>query len=305
MLSHIRKEIKSSIASLYSSGVDLSQLNVFYDISWKLLSAYQSQECQVWSRNSFYFRNFIPGLSDIDISVQSLEKPAEFLFWKDSLKIFFPWIGEVNWYPSLIANEMCFLCNKVELSRDPVLVSKLSQPALRMTDIDRFIFLIRMIDYDKSGLNSNPRSRTRKWAYHWDLVKSESDSSGKETFVQNLSLETVIDLACEYVPTEKRQEVKEVLLAVFNKDLRCDWLMPHKYLNLYDFNIEDCETYFPEATQAQIDWEFWGVCTQAFWLPKVSFHEHLFKLNKIKSPKLSDQTREARQKILEYVEKNF
>lgn len=305
MFSQIRKEIKSSVAYLYSSGVDLSHFNIIYDLSWKILSAYQSHDCKVWSRNSFYFRKFIPGLSDIDISVTSKNKPEEFLLWKDTLKIFFPWIGEVNWYPSLIASEMCFLCNKVELSRDPILSGNLQCLSTEVTDIDRFIFIVRMIDYDKSGLQSHPRSRTRKWAYHWDLVKSHGNFSGKNQFIENLSLEVAIDLACEFVHEDKKDKIKEVLIAIFNHGERCDWLMPHKYLNLYDFNVQECESYFPEATQAQIDWEFWGVCTQAYWLPKESFYEHLYKLNNINFPILIEHRSQARKKILNYVEQNF
>lgn len=288
---------------MYTHGVDLSFLAPVYEFSWAVIKLPFRKNTKVWSRNSFFFKSYVPGLSDIDISVLSKETPIRFLRWKKFLKIFFPWIGEINWYPSDISAQMCLLANKVELLRDPGIIQEVIKSSPQVTDIDRLTFLIRMIDYDLKGLVNNPQSRIRKWAYHWDHVKGSVQ--GRDSFLKNLSLEAAIELACEYVPEQKRNTVRKELTEVFKLGKRCDWIMPHKYLNLYDFDQDSCEKTFSELTQGQIEWEFWGVCTQAYWLPKESFFEHLVKLKKIKSEAQNEEVERAKMEIIDYVEKNF
>ena len=130
MFSILSKTLKAGFSSLHVRGVDLSSLNLFYDLSWFLLKIPSNKDQKIWARNSYYFRSHVPGLSDIDITVLSQDIPDEFLVYRKILKIIFPWIGEVNWYPISIAQEMFVLANTVEMSRDPILVAKYSKKNL-------------------------------------------------------------------------------------------------------------------------------------------------------------------------------
>lgn len=304
MLSLIKKEIKKSITHFYETGSDLSHFNWAYDLSWQLLKLSNNKHLQVWTRNSFYFNQYIPGLSDIDLSVRSKKVPKSFLVYKNILTSVFPWLGEVNWYPTEIMYEMCLLGNKIELSRDPELLKYLPERNTTQ-DIDRFIFLVRMMDYDISGLTYHPSSRVRKWSYHWDLVKGLEHNLEKQFFLKNLSLETIIDLALEFVPEDKHEVTLQALNHSFRKQERCDWLMPHKFLNLEDFKWDECEQVFPEATQAQVDWEFWGISGQSYWLPKKLYYEHLKKLSSLQWGPLSENKKRAREVIFNYLDRTF
>jgi hypothetical protein len=305
MIAILSKPFKAGIANLHVSKVDLSSLNLFYDLSWFLLKLQAGPNLRLWTRNSYHFKCHIPGLSDIDISVLSKETPEGFLLYRNVLKLVFPWIGEVNWYPEMIAQDMCSLANKVEMSRDPVLTGLYLKEGAQASDAEKFVFLLRMIDYDLACLRSNPAARVRKWAYHWSLLKPNSSAEEKRKFCHVLSLDNIIEFALEFVPAGKKELVHARLMDIFFDSGRCDWLMPHKYLNLYDFDVSACETIYPEVTQAQIDWEFWGVCTQAYWLPKSSFQDHLEKLDRLKWDAYSTDRHEKRQNILKHIQENF
>jgi hypothetical protein len=128
---------------------------------------FKTDNSNAWIRNSFHLGTAVPGISDLDITVnfynapsfhevQSIRKKYAFL------KLLFPFMGEMN---ILVESELKFALpffNKYEAARDP----HLNQYEYIDTDEMKAAFLLRMYEADLKNLSSIPKLREKKWKSH-------------------------------------------------------------------------------------------------------------------------------------------
>ncbi|HUP56798.1 MAG TPA: hypothetical protein VM598_05045 [Bdellovibrionota bacterium] len=141
-----------------------------------LAAAFGRGRARAWPRNSFLTSNFVPGLSDLDVTVlfESEPSPAE---WRRLARVLralrrpFPWLGEANAYVASELSRLAPLGNRHELARDPRLASMLEPAPDLLPDRARTAaFLARMLERDAEGLELRPVARLGKWKEHLEAA---------------------------------------------------------------------------------------------------------------------------------------
>lgn len=129
----------------------------------------------VWPRNSFVTGALEPGYSDLDLTVIREEKNSSVGLFRDryrNLKIFFPMLGEVNFYSGKNLQIIAENQNSFELKRDPMLVRHFQLTPI-FTAIEAAVFLLRQLEKDLHNLRLHPEKRIKKWQSHFSAIKKE------------------------------------------------------------------------------------------------------------------------------------
>ena len=237
-----------------------------------LASALASLGVEVWSRNSYFKGNFVFGVSDLDFTMLTgREIDSEFIERLNRVltdhKRVYPFLGEGHFYLENQLEGFKNSANFFEVKRDPILAERLKLDTV-WNALDPFVFLSRMIYYDRSNLRLNPHSRMKKWAEHLastGLIPMES-----------FSVPHLIDQICHTVPEDMKSDVVVALEEtvtknfdeqnVFSSSFSDTWkyIYPHRYL-WFDREEEYRLTenkFLAKTMLRQIDWEVWGIMTQ-------------------------------------------
>lgn len=276
-----------------------------------------------WARNSYLFRNIVPGLSDIDFSLlvpnSSFTSLNLFLTSYRRLKKIIPILGEINIYHE---SEL-FLIEKVinyyELMRDSALNKKLFSAQQDHT-LEKIVYLLRMIEADFKNLTTRSKLREKKWAFHFksiglnppakcDLISVvHTLSKLTESFITKDKLEMILikmsqsDIATVYHEATTPEEMKKAIL-----------LYPHRWL-VYANGLNQTEHYLDQIQFSsdeeqlilmQMKWELFGLITQRHNLSRESNVMNYLKmirnfLEKIKGP--HQNNREALSKTIDDIE---
>jgi hypothetical protein len=120
--------------------------------------------CQLWARNSFLTDAFVPGISDLDISIIYYDNRVYMLenIYK-FLKKIIPILGEVNWYDKKVIDKMDFF-NFYEISRDPILKKKFFTRQSVVIE-EKIIFILKMMSY-----NMTKNFQINKWKSYCEIL---------------------------------------------------------------------------------------------------------------------------------------
>jgi hypothetical protein len=279
--------------------------NVFYLIdSWlprpvnaipyqmaEIDSAAQLQQAlgpvKVWSRNSFKLNSFVFGISDLDLTVigpssNSFNHLTEIL---KSLKNKWPFIGETNVYHWEDLKALSVFINWYELNRDPELVASIPKVKIENLEVEKIVFLLRMLQSDAS-LENNPQYRQRKWKQHFSYL----DLPHKAFIDRKTLLNTILTMlkghellqeALKAWDFERQSKDFEPFRAKLPVEFRI--LYPHQHLWFHsssEISLENLSKFERQILKRQIDWEVWGLSTQRFFLDKENIKTHLGRLMK-------------------------
>ncbi len=149
---------------------------MFYGLAFKGLQfgiqVYRGDtHAQVWTRNSYRLGNWVPFVSDIDVSVWMAHPPssrdlARFKSAYSRMKKLFPVIGNVNLYIATEKHWTEQLINRFELERDPQLAKKLSPRSPIKPEVQAAAFLLRMVEKDIDSILAHPEAMKAKWNAH-------------------------------------------------------------------------------------------------------------------------------------------
>lgn len=243
---------------------------------------------ELWPRNSFLTQSFSPFKSDLDLTLWIRgERSRQKDHWLRSvlgvLTRFRLLPGEMNVYFESTAEEQSQFANAFELTRDPVLLSKL-KTTQQIEVSAAHCFLLRMLENDAGGLlNPSPRSQ-KKWASYLNQVSEFVVLNGK------ISQTTILSLIVDYNHPRNfdalKQEAKDTLLAFLEHKGRTHsthTFYPQLWLSYY-FPHRGCGaqlTAFPpflpigELFFRQLEWEIWGIQCQQHQIPPAKLLQHV------------------------------
>lgn len=232
---------------------------------------------KIWSRNSYKFKKLEPGISDIDFTllVENKEEVPAIVSKKRSLQKLIPIIGEMNIYDKKDLYFISKVINHFEKLRDPNLANLL--PHSNESQIDKLIFLTRMLESDIQNLNERPKQRLNKWNYHFKhlaipkvedelsirsiskLIDDYSDSRYKaselfEKIVDEKSFDTI------YYKYRKSFRIKEIICLLTHR-----WLVHANGIGDLEIciNANDFDQFDIDVICANLKWEAFGIYTQA------------------------------------------
>lgn len=240
---------------------------------------------EIWSRNSFRRGNYTFGLSDLDLTIfikngpdkNQVEEIKSIL--KEQKKIY-PFLGETNFYWEKYADKFSSSFNMFERQRDPLLDSRLS-PRVYDTDIEKCVFLFRMLFSDYEKLNRFPYLRQKKWKQHFidlglqpqrEIHVNHIENALQQT-LENFSLVPVFDFL-------KKSDLSDQSVFFDEKPVEWKYIYPHKHLWFTDENDRDLDLSGLEKVRQiclrQISWEVWGIMSQ---MPSLFHHKDGIKLH--------------------------
>lgn len=260
-----------------------------YDVAYFLiLCAARILRQKCWARNSYYFNNIIPGLSDIDLTLfitpdSNKKRVHQFINLYTHLKKIIPFLGELNIYDAEDLIKIKNWVNWYEVRRDPKLSAYI---ALQKPQIgDRFIYLLRLLESDAHNLIKNPSLRHKKWFRHFQEVDLEAPdeitlpdlihaiSSSSPSNIPHGEIEEFLTYYLNHKQTETfnhlHREGEEKLFIT---------LYPHRWLvaangeNKLRSSLESMHFSKEELGMiyAQLSWELNGLYSQKYTLPEES-----------------------------------
>jgi hypothetical protein len=233
---------------------------------------------RAWARNSYRKGNFTFGISDLDLTVlifpeASARDVSRFRSFLESQKVLYPFLGEVNFYFHEKLPHFESALNFYEKSRDPELGNYLENFKTH-SEIEKAAFLLRMIYSDRVRLIQRPAVRQKKWQEHFRMLELPSH--------QRIQFPDVLRVLSELLKIDT-QVVNEALSpldhrlteeTVFEAGMPRYWrfLYPNKHLWFHFGPEEDIEkvrgTSLGQVCLKQIEWEVWGIMSQALVLTK-------------------------------------
>ncbi|MFA7613372.1 MAG: hypothetical protein WCY48_03980 [Candidatus Caldatribacteriota bacterium] len=272
-------------------------------------------QLKCWARNSYYFKNIVPGLSDIDFTLfipsSSPESTLQlFLTSYKDLKKIIPILGEVNIYKEKELPLIEKLINSYELKRDPLLTQNYLR-SKKADDLEKIVYMLRMIESDFKSITQRSHLRRKKWTFHFkeigltppenfDLrsIINSLDTLTQE-FILSSQLETILSkmakghISLIYDEATTIEQMKPIILLYPHR-----WLVYSNGLNQTEHYLEQIEFNTSEENLilSHIRWELFGLITQRHNLSKESnlsnYLEMIIKfLDKIKGP--HQESREA------------
>jgi hypothetical protein len=173
----------------------------------------------VWTRNTFKLGNYVPFISDIDITIVLKAGAAENLLGKirkfhGGVRYYIPVIGELNLYRHEDLTHIGRFMNHCELQRDPVFEKLLAQEGyrpLREPNLaEKAVFVLRMLEYDWFRLKYEPEKRQRKWRQHFQAIGFSSGAS-KEILDLGRVISKISDFVREFEPELRSQDIQNAI----------------------------------------------------------------------------------------------
>lgn len=252
---------------------------------------------RVWARNSFRKGNFTFGISDLDLTALVLPGADEgevsrLVRTLEAQKKIYPYLGETNFYYLERLGAFESSLNAFERARDPELGVYLKGEKTSHLDIEKAVFLLRILYSDRKRLIRTPALRQKKWQEHFlQLGLPFSETIGVEDVLEKISglLELDPFLLEETLSPLRRRDLNDE--NVFGPGLPRYWrfLYPHKHLWDHYGPESDLEgvagTSLGLVCLKQIEWEIWGIMSQLPVLKKdqVGVRRHLKRLEDVSS----------------------
>ena len=244
---------------------------------------------KVWTRNSFYERNQVLFLSDVDFTVLLESSKNKDLLqrvkgFQKVLKIVFPWTGESNFLYSDSYEKYLPLVNFFEAKRDPFLSEKVNSP--KKMEIEQLLFIAHFFYSDKQNLLTSLSLRKRKISRILSLTEIDP-------YLGEESLESLID----YLDSKLFYKFKALRIGEFFKhylkgadlgDYQKEYLVlyPHHWMGgdsqwsknelLNQINYEE-----KEILKRAMENEIWGFYNQPH--EKSKFAQRLLHLEQLKT----------------------
>ena len=250
-------------------------------------------DCVVWSRNSVRSKTFIFGVSDLDITVIS-RRNLNVSFFNDcllTLKKLFIFLGEINLYDEkdleLVLNHM----NPYELGRDPELESFVKLKNKEIRNVDKFVYIQRMLFSDIHSLHEAPNLRQAKWR----LILNAIGHNHNQKFIDlNYVIKVLKDLSCSSERISQsidnwKTKILKKKIDIFHEDFGEGFriLAPHCYLWFHSmdesFFLKGLNEFEKNVVKAQIDWEISGIYSQKYHLERESISLHISRLKMVYS----------------------
>jgi hypothetical protein len=176
--------------------------------------------------------------------------------------------------------------NVYELKRDPLLEQELT--TLRIADdVEKFVFIQRMLFSDIFSLSAEPHMRQKKWKNHFKSIGIEAQNSFIDVHfvIEKLKGLTGNDRPiCESIDLWKNEVFKknfDVYHARLGSGFRI--MAPHCHLwfehsDEQDF-LNSLTAKHKQIIQRQIEWEFWGLYTQRLSIDHASVVQHFKRIS--------------------------
>ncbi len=258
---------------------------------------------KVWARNSYKKGNFTFGVSDLDLTILIMPEAgsadvSRIISTLKSQKIIYPFLGEANFYYFEKLNIFKSSLNLYEKSRDPELAGYLQTAEKKNINVEKAVFLLRILYSDRVRIINRPGMRQKKWQEHFNLL--QLPSSQKILFPDVLKvlsdlLSMDLQLLKETLAPLCRKSLTEQEVFAANMPRYWRFLYPNKHL-WFHFGPEDeleklRGTTLGQVCLKQIEWEVWGIMSQIPLLKKdkEAVRRHLKRLVEV-SNQLSDNS---------------
>ena len=241
---------------------------------------FKSSKVNIWYRNSLYFNNITPGMSDIDTDLffakrTTLKTQKSILKRFLILKYFIPLFSEVNIYNEDTIDFINDCINPLELQRDPHLIEIInSQPRIPSNE-EKLTYIIKMLYADKNNLLFRPKLRKKKWYFHLKQL-------GIDEKVKPFDLDGILNILEKHLFVHFPQiSIKKTLEQIlkkkempssfssFQEKKDCFLLFPNKLIPHIIFSNSCSHDFFSKLSKKeqtlyieQLKWELWGLYTQ-------------------------------------------
>lgn len=233
---------------------------------------------RVWTRNTYRNGNWIPFVSDIDLSillppVYSTNLIEQIQLRHYAWRRYLPIVGELNIYHPAKLSEVAQNINIFELSRDPDLQSLL-KPQMQRSDMfiwDRITFLLRMLEYD-SKLLFAPEQRQRKWRNHFQDSELDAPFWIDRRVVVAVIVKLIGEQGLEGLSESFLKEAIHSFLEASDQEVPWhQWVQANKYASVlgalfphrFCFAIELKSKHFVGLQRSQIRWELHAALLQS------------------------------------------
>jgi hypothetical protein len=234
---------------------------------------------EIWARHSYVLAGFVPGLSDIDLTIWFGTSPSSqdkklLLQRLKRLKHVLPLLGEINAFVDESARRWVDLANPLELERDPQLLEKLGSRKRIPTREEKAAFLLHAVESDLNLLKFDSATRTGKWRSHLQSVGLGDDLP--------LTLEVLAqETAHAFFPSALSASVSKSLLSYWSKlcegtpfyeidfDEVLFGIFPHRAIHTNRSRAQRLHSSLEPIAAAQLQWEIWGLLSQA--IPSQSY----------------------------------
>jgi hypothetical protein len=257
--------------SVIPSPIGRIPYSIAFDALQWLARHYSHGSFELWARNSFLTSAFVPGYSDLDLTVYFHKTPrtSETAQLKKSLlkfKAIFPALGEINAYDPFLSSLASEFANPYDLERDPLLCKRLISRRAR-DPLVAGVFILRGLDSDAESLLKSPARRLPKWRAHFAAVGAACPPQEPE-----LLYDAVLDLAVSKVGgiAEMKPALKHYY--TLSKEERIHGpaglrnsmylVFPNKYCFLADHVESVREDSQRELILEQARWEIGGIGSQ-------------------------------------------
>ena len=252
----------------------LPYLFAFYVLDKKIT---RIKDAKVWYRNSIKRGNFVFGVSDLDTTILisrefSVFNLKELLTILTNHKRQFPFLGETNFYFLNLLEPMEPALNYYERKRDPELMKRLPETNVQNLEVEKAVFILRMIYADREKLKSSSFLRQKKWRDHFfnmgfilpsQITLSYIVECLKECMKLEDSLWKEVHIVINFLFTQEFDEQN-----IYNIPLPKLWrfLYPNKHIWFGNNEVENLDlirgTFLEKVFNRQLDWESWGLMSQ-------------------------------------------
>jgi hypothetical protein len=249
---------------------------------------------RLWARNSFKAGNFVFGLSDLDLTIMMRQSSIPYIGEIKRIlahhKLLYPFLGETNFYVQEMMGEFASTFNYFEMLRDPWLAQELGQVSREDIAIEKAVFLLRMLMADKVKLVTHPILRQKKWQAHFkelDLKHVELILFPvvKAKLSEILNLESrERDAFYNALDLGLNPKIPDDLLFHIQLPVYWRFLYPHRYLwgtHENEMGGVDFNSVLVKVCLRQIDWEVWGLMSQAPLIDSHGLVYHMGRLEKV------------------------
>lgn len=274
------------IGGILPRGVSRLPYVVALEAVRKAFSFALGPDAEIWPRNSFLTSAFVPGKSDLDLTIVFKNKPSrsELVTTRRVLHTargFFPLLGESNVYLLEDLSLVAVCMNAFELARDPQLRARVQATAKQAEGSrgDASIFLLRALESDLENLSTSPAQRKPKWEAHFKTVVAHCGQAPElrwdETPEPEL-LERLIEALAAFVAVEDpgkasriQAVIREYLAAARSGALLGTLqtgplhfaLFPHRFCFMTDIPVFESKLEQAMA-RGQVSWEIAGLLGQ-------------------------------------------
>ena len=218
----------------------------------------------VWPRNSFVLGPMEFGRSDIDVTawIRDSADKARVL----RVKTFFPLIQEINWYREADRAVLLRVINPIELKRDPYLARKTGATLRAPTPAEQITFILRMTEALQEQIQHPSQWQFKKWKAYFERADlPHPPANPQELFAFFEKYLGASRFVREFFEAGARGEALHLTHKRWGGDERAAYAMalfPHRFCFVPSSPLA-LTPLLDAVMRAQIEWEIWGILSQA------------------------------------------